>query len=110
MAFEIDPNQLASALLQEPARDGLDRIWLITHFIGLHRAQVSDKITSLYLEAIYKHLSALAGRIRDGLRTQVHQEGDASRLTPLLPPFVCNILRSLYETRELERLFDQFSQ
>ena len=122
LAAILNLGSLSSALVREYSSSSVDqipkegRLWLLAHFISLHRLQRRSSQEPEFLRALSLQLSGssseIVGRI-DTTDPETLQEsadsGDASKSQPPLPPFVKDELLSLVNQESISGLLAKFN-
>jgi len=122
LAAILNLGSLSSALVREYSSSSVDqipkegRLWLLAHFISLHRLQRRSSQEPEFLRALSLQLSGssseIVGRI-DATDPETLQEsadsGDASKSQPPLPPFVKDELLSLVNQESISGLLAKFN-
>jgi ubiquitin-protein ligase E3 C len=122
LAAVLNLGTLSSALVREYSSSPVNRIqserrlWLLAHFISLHRLQRRSGQEPEYLRALSLQLSGssteIVGRI-DAADPETLQEaadsGDAPKTTPPLPNFVKDELLSLVNQESISGLLAKFN-
>ncbi|KAK0617058.1 hypothetical protein B0T14DRAFT_589417 [Immersiella caudata] len=87
-------------------------LWLLAHFIALHRAKKLQALHPQYLRALYLLLCISSHRIREyfvsGSRASIGEEAD-DIAQEILPPYVSKSLLSLNGKDEISGLLERFT-
>jgi ubiquitin-protein ligase E3 C len=123
LAAIINVGILSEVLAQEFSRGAANRIlsesrlWLLAHFIALHRLQQRSSQEPEYLRALSLQLSSSSGEIvgridladPESLQESGDSEDSQNEISPPLPPFIKDELASLVNKASITGLLAKFN-
>ncbi|KAL3423777.1 E3 ubiquitin-protein ligase (HECT-domain-containing protein) [Phlyctema vagabunda] len=117
LAFVIDVGTLSTALVREFSSANAayripieSRLWLLAHFIALHRLQQTRTQESEYLRALSLQLLSSSGEILGRMNpADPTEDVDTKSETQVLPPAIIDELSSLVNQESISGLLDKFN-
>ncbi|KAK0707438.1 hypothetical protein B0H67DRAFT_311243 [Lasiosphaeris hirsuta] len=116
---DIDLDHLSSSLLAAPPKDPKTPeaqsavLWLLAHFVSLHKSKETSESHPQYLKTLYSLLCVTSDQIRAGFAPPDSRGSGERELDEApeqnLPPYVSNSLATLIDKDEISGLLERFT-